>query len=315
MNVFYKFKPVDTLFFKGAEPMSMGDDHTSSLIFPPPVSTIAGAIRTVYLKQNKVKIKDYLNGKAEQDVYDNIGKPENEAPFSIIGPFFMRDKDYFIPAPYSWYVEKKDKKEKEEKKITIIKSKKIKNNLIKSGNDIYWAKGNGKLISIGGKWIKLDDFIESNDKIEIFTIEDFAKFEPRTGIKIDKDKRTVEDGHIYSFKHIRLNDNVDIIFGIEKEPDIWDKGVLKLGAEQRFGNYEQIKNMFGSNNEGELFLSLSIVEGNDNINENLIATGKIKYLGGWDMNKGFHKDLKGYYPAGTVFNKKINDNLIQFKGE
>jgi CRISPR-associated protein Cmr3 len=315
MTIFYKFKPVDTLFFKGAEPMSMGDDHTSSLIFPPAPSTISGAIRTAYLKQHEVNIKDYINGMAEQKVYDSIGKPENKAPFSIIGPFFKKNDDYFIPAPYSWYEEKKEEKEKKDERVAVIKGKKINSPLIILNKDIYWAKGSGNLFSIGGGWIKINDFIEGKKTIAILRNDDFADFEPRTGIKIDNDKRTVEEGHIYSFTHIRLKESVELIFGIDEDLDIEDKGILKLGAEQRFGEYEKINNMFNKNNEGEFYLSLSIVEANKLTNESIIATGKTKYIGGWDMKKGFHKDLKGYYPAGTVFNKKISNNLIQFKGE
>ena len=46
-------------------------------------------------------------------------------------------------------------------------------------------------------------------------------------------------------------------------------------------------------------------------NDAAVATGKIQYLGGWDMKKGFHKPMKGYFPAGSVFNKKLNDNFIE----
>ena len=55
----YKFFPVDTLYFKGADPMVMGENHTASYIFPPPAHTISGALRTAVLLQNGVSIKDY----------------------------------------------------------------------------------------------------------------------------------------------------------------------------------------------------------------------------------------------------------------
>jgi CRISPR-associated protein Cmr3 len=61
-------------------------------------------------------------------------------------------------------------------------------------------------------------------------------------------------------------------------------------------------------------LSLSIIEGTDEANHAVVATGKIQYLGGWDLHKGFHKPMRGFFPAGTVYNKKLNNNFVAMKG-
>ena len=66
--------------------------------------------------------------------------------------------------------------------------------------------------------------------------------------------------------------------------------------------------------DGNHYLSLSILEGNEEANASVVATGRILYFGGWDLKTGFHKPMKGFFPAGTVFNKKINNNCIAIKG-
>jgi len=307
--IFYKFKPVDTLFFKGAEPMSMGEDHTSSSMFPPFPNTIMGAIRTAYLKQHRINFNDYGKGKVDAKIHDDIGEAGKDATFSIIGPFFKKNNNYYIPAPYNWYMDKKDQDNKE---ILVTKSEKIESSLIKSSENIYWAKGGGELISIGGRWVNINDLYQNINTIDLLSIDDFADLEARTGIQLEDNRRIVKEGHLYSFSHRRLKDGVELVFGIDREIDIEDSGVLKLGGEQRFGMYQKIENPVPYINKGNCFLSLSMVCGTDTSNNALISTGKIQYAGGWDMKKGFHKDLKGYYPAGTVFNKKINNNLICF---
>jgi CRISPR-associated protein Cmr3 len=92
-----------------------------------------------------------------------------------------------------------------------------------------------------------------------------------------------------------------------------DEGILKLGAEQRFGYYKNIKNieLDSISSSENLFISLSLIKGDEESNNHIVSTGKIKYIGGWELKKKFHKDMVGYYPAGTVFNKKLNDNFIK----
>ena len=306
--IFYSFKPVDTLFFRGAEPMQMGLDHTSTSVFPPPAHTVAGAIRTAYLKQHNVDFKDYGLGKVEEKVHDDIGKAGENAPFSLIGPFFKKGDDYFVPAPFHWYVEKTDSEKRQ--KSGIIKSVNISSSLIHSNKALRWAKGEGELVSIGGRWIDLNRLYSKNDEGDLFNLEDFVSFENRTGIAIDYTKKTVKESHLYSFNHARLNGNVELVFGIDREIDLEKSGLLKVGAEQRFGEYKKIDGL-DFKQSGQLFMSLSIVEGTEEANEAVVATGKIQYLGGWDLKKRFHKPMKGFFPAGSVFNKKLNNNFIK----
>ena len=312
MMDWYKFTPVDTLFFKGAEPMNLGENHTTSQIFPPPAHTLCGALRTAVLVQNSVSIEAYAHGKAPGEIYETIGRAGDPAPFNLIGPLFMLGTDVYVPAPYLWFKEK----DSGSGKVKIIKGESLQSRLLKTDTlSFIWARGvKGEMVSIGGMWIRRDDLHSSQDFVEVKKCEDFFENEPRTGIALEKN-RSVREGHLYSFNHARLKREVSLVFGADRNLPLQHKGVLKIGGEQRFGWYEEIsEEHIRFQNEGNFYLSLSILEGTDEANNAVVATGKVQYLGGWDLHAGFHKPMKGYFPAGTVCREKLNNNFIAIKG-
>ncbi|MBF0101675.1 MAG: hypothetical protein HQK77_12285 [Desulfobacterales bacterium] len=314
MTNWYQFEPVDTLYFRGAEPMNLGENHTTSHVFPPPAQTLSGALRTSVLMQQSISIEAYAKGKAPKEIYDAIGKGGERAPFDLIGPFFL-DKEIYIPAPYSWFMEKNSSDNKNDK-LEIVKGKFLQSRLLKSEKpDFIWAKAkNQEMVSLGGMWIQHQDLYSDKTSIVVKKSEAFFENEPRTGIALEKNRK-VREGHLYSFNHARLKKEVSIIFGTNKTLPIQDQGVLKIGAEQRFGWYKKLTGQtIQFNGTGNFFVSLSIMEGSEDVNRSVVATGKILYFGGWDLHTGFHKPMKGFFPAGSVFNKKINNHFVAIKG-
>jgi len=305
----YRFNPVDTLFFRGAEPMNIGENHTAVANFPPPAQTLAGALRTAVLVQNGISLTDYYANHPDADLRQLIG-PAGEPPgFDIIGPLFQHNAATFVPAPYSWFMEKE---EKEASSVKVYKSFRLNSELIKtSGAELAWAKGDtGVLASLGGKWIDAAALHAAGESVTPKETSAFFEIEARTGIALARN-RSVREGHLYSFNHSRLNRGVSIVFGVDKDLPLAKTGVLKLGAEQRFGAYRSIPPIrFGRGGSG-CFLSLSMVAGSQASNAAVIATGKIQYIGGWDLKKGFHKPMQGYFASGSVFSRKINENFIE----
>ncbi len=305
----YSFEPADTLFFRGAEPMNIGENHTATANFPPPARTLEGALRTTILKQNKISIDQYYDNSIDSGLLDIIGPANKKAGFSIIGPLFRLNDTLFVPAPYSWFFDKDDG---EKEKVTIYKSHLINNRLIKTSlKNLFWAKGEkGELETLGGKWVSISDLFAQSNSVIKKEINAFYAVEQRTVIALDSN-RSVRAHHLYSFSHARLNKNVNLIFGVDKDLPISEKGVLKLGAEQRFGAYQKEPDIGLNHGASNIFMSLSQVPGSNEANNTIIATGKIQYLGGWDMKKGFHKPMLGFFPPGSVFTKKLNDNFIE----
>jgi len=306
---FYSYKPADTLFFRGAEPMNMGENHTVTANFPPPSKTITGALRTTILIQNGISIHEYYKNKVDETIMSVIGPAGEPAAFSIVGPLFNLGNAVFIPAPYSWFT---DKKNNNKSQVRVYRSHRIDSILVKTASiKMYWAKGEDReLETLGGKWVSTADLFSKNESLPIKETSDFFSDEPRTGIALETN-RHVRQSHLYSFTHARLKKDVSILFGVDKNLPISDEGLLKLGAEQRFGRYRKEAKIGVDYGESGLFLSLSIVEGSSISNDAVVATGKIEYLGGWDIKKNFHKPMRGYFPAGSVFNKKLDNNFIE----
>jgi CRISPR-associated protein Cmr3 len=318
MTEWYSYTPQDTLYFRGAEPAVMGESHSASMIFPPPAQTIAGAIRTAALVQNGIPFVDYKVGKTGVDksaIIDAIGKSGEDSPFGVFGPFFERYGKVWLPCPYNWFSEKDDNKNPESRKRKIIVSAPVKkNDLIKTASSerIFWARGNN-LETMGGLWVCSEELCAPSIEKTILNSGDFFVRENHMGIALDVKgtRRTAREGHLYSFAHARLQDNVKLVFGVTEQLPLQAKGVLKLGAEQRFGEYRKIGDIGWPQGKSGLFMTLSLMPGGEEANCHCVATGKISYLGGWNMHHGFHKPMKGYFPAGSVFNKQINDNCIE----
>lgn len=308
----YAFDPVATLLFKGAEPMEMGADHHASQIFPPPAQTIVGALRTAVLLQHGLSFKSYYKAEASSTVLSAIGKAEDASPFEVTGPLFRIGEQFFVPAPFSWFRDKPGNNRGKRQKAKVYKAEPLKSTLVKTEDEtLFWAKGgSGEMSSLGGNWLVLEDLFSEAEEKDIFHPDYFFTTEARTGIALNAN-RSVRDGHLYTFTHVRMKPDVTMVFGVDSALPLAAKGVLKLGAEQRFGCYEKIAAPFFSEKNSGTYLALTQVEGTEKANKAAIATGKIQYIGGWDLKKGFHKPMKGFFPAGSVFADNIHPNFVQ----
>lgn len=300
----YEFFPCDTLFFKGASAMVMGENHSALSHFPPLPETITGAIRTKILIENGIDFIDYRDGKVNSDIFRLIGKAYEGAPFLVSGPFIKSDDTIFVPAPYSWF------KDKNNDRGAIIKSKLLDSSLVKTPSEqLMWAKGTEiEVETLGGQWINIES-VNANAAPVVRKTDTFYMDEIRSGNALQQNRR-VREGHLYSFSHIRLNKCTSLVFGLDIDNILNDEGILSLGGEKRFGHYKTIKFNTIENKDGRYYMSSSMIPTHTVKAENVLATGKIVYRGGWDIARGFHKPMIGYYPAGTVFNKKINNNFI-----
>jgi CRISPR-associated protein Cmr3 len=314
MTEWYSFSPQDTLYFRGAEPAVMGESHTATMIFPPPAHTISGALRTAVLHQHGIDYRAYNEDKCPPHISDAIGQSGKESPFCVVGPLFLMDDELWLPCPYTWFYEKDDNRDEELRPIRIIHGAPLeKNTLLKTSDPerLLWVKGKN-IESLGGRWVRACELLTKNPEKDVRDGGIFFAREIHTGIALEvASRRKAREGHLYSFIHARLRDNVKLIFGVGRRLPLDATGTLKLGAEQRFGEYKKISVIEMPRGSTGLYMSLSVSEGNADTNQDCVATGRTQYFGGWDLHRGFHKPMKGYFPAGSVFNKKINYNCIE----
>ena len=317
--------PVDTLFFRGAEPMVTGENHHVSILFPPMPSTILGALRTGMLVQNNIPFQDFTaDGKTiEGTVGELLGSPDKPGFFLTGLLFSVRQHGselLFFPAPAHWFAPKQEldqikEQNREPIKISIFPSQPLPAKAKKFGlcssltKEWYWAtaRDGQELVSLEGYWAsdtllksadsgkaisELDQLkdLPSTEKM-ILPAEAFYVSEGRTGIARNSDK-TVKEGHLYSTTHIRLYPEVSLKVFVDKslEKALSPSGILQLGGEQRVVYYrlEHSPQLLNESTMGKTWLALSPVTSKTvaRLNPDGIASGKLQRIGGWEMKKG-----------------------------
>lgn len=316
MKTWYEYTPVDTLFLRGSEPLLPGTQYETTRIFPPPATVISGAVRTAVLGQKKISIADYKTGRS--GIEDLIGSFGNDAPFDITAVLLEKNGEIFIPAPFSWMSEDLDNGAGEEVKVTVAKpidSETLNNTGMKSSaKTIVWAQHKKNLKTLGGGWVSYTAFTQKKrflKKNEEYynSWTGFVSLEDRTGIALTA-RRAVKEGQLFTGKHLRLHENVKIVWAVDRQCGLDDAGIISIGGEKRFGRYAKRETALVFPDSGGTYMSLLPIKCNTTNTNTLLASGKIHYRGGWNFSKKFHRDMTGYYPAGTVFTKKINHCCI-----
>ncbi len=325
MNCWLEITPLDTLFFRGSEPMQAGQLAAVSL-FPPPNSVVCGALRTAVLMQNSVNFNDYKHNRCTDHIHAHIGKCGEDPPF-IISAFLMKKaENFYAPAPASWFVDTEKELSDSSDYIGLrIKPGKPLNpeslglDIKASATPLSLVPVDYEAISLTGCWIKYDILQREPGEIapdDILTSGELYSTENRTGISMLEEKtnqptRKAQTGKLYSAVHVRLREGVTIVIGISNDIGLAQSGHFIFGGEKRMIAYKKIDAPFQpSAQEAELYCSLAAVELNDDNKESLFCSGKPRMYAGWDLAAGFHKPTVTTVPAGAVFTRNINNQLI-----
>lgn len=314
--------PVDTLFFRGAESMVAGENHEVDTLFPPMPQTIVGAVRSAVMGQVGLSPAKYLAAPAK---FPFLGPPE--APgFSLVGPLLLANGEtILLPAPASWYSDLPDESPKE---LEVQAAAPLKENplgLKGSNSSPFWVRKphHDNLKSLAGWWTTVETFQRmaagettipvvrnisrlSADAAALLPQAALYDREERLGIALTS-HRTAKDGHLYTTVHIRLRTGVELAAKIVSEHNVplADTGVIQLGGEQRLCRYRLCHNIdLPVVNGSGMMMSLSPLAMDmlsSPINQCPRVSGKIFWIGGWDMKKRFHKPMRAWLPPGTVF--------------
>lgn len=325
-----EIEPVDTLFFRGAESMEAGENHEVDTMFPPMPATITGAIRTAILRQRTIAPADYLKEPDRfRQEYPLLGTPKDPG-FSLLGPLFMAGNGVLLlPAPAHWYADLPDSTKMQwgEKKYTVQAAAPLAagtNGLAGSVNQPFWVHRpeGSDMKSLNGYWATKEAFdamhqgkgeivfINSLDGLQaggasILPVNALFDREERVGIALTP-QRTAREGHLYSAVHIRIRDGVRLVVGISSshQAPMESEGILQLGGEQRVCRYHVLTELdLPKKTHGNMLLAISPLEISQ-LPPELVAcprtSGKLLRIGGWDMEKRFHKPMGAWLPAGTV---------------
>lgn len=322
--------------------MEAGENHEVDTMFPPMPSTIIGAIRTAILRQRGIAPADYLGQPDKwQKEYPLLGGP-GKAGFELLGPLFLAGRDcLLLPVPATWYADLPETNNmKWGGKYQTQVAKPLTASplgLCGSVSDPFWIhKPSGSdMQPLAGYWATAAAFAAmQNDSAELvfrnsvdqLTLEDPAILpinalytrEERVGLALTR-QRTAKDGHLYSVVHIRLQSGVRIAAGMHSvhENCLDQQGILQLGGEQRMCRYQVLPELVLPNNkDGQQLCTISPVEFSSlsaDLQNKPRASGKLLRIGGWDMEKRFHKPMAAWLPAGTVIDTNSTlTNLPQF---
>lgn len=233
-----RFKAIDTLFFRESRPMeAMGEAQS---VFPPPVRTLAGALRTLIGEHFEVKWHEFNQKKGEHPLAAHIGFGESLGNLCFQGAWL------------AW----SDEKGKPERLYPAPL------HLMKKDDDIFplelakettWCDL-GRYVRLpklpdgdkdkGGKplentWLTregLETVLKGNKptKEQTKTAKELFEQESRLGIARDNTTRSVQQGLLYQTQHIRPKAELSIELDVSGLPNnMPSNAIVRLGGEGR----------------------------------------------------------------------------------
>lgn len=323
----WHFKPLDTLFIRDGAPFQAGEGglrgHVS--LFPPPINTCQGAIRTALA---------YGQGwtpNSGTDFPEELGNSENIGKLKFKGPYIFKEELLF---PVPLHIVAKEKPDN----ITYYYLEPIAKYKcdLKSNDHIYLPglKNNIPGVKPVTGWVNRDDMTKvlsgNLDNITVYKANDLWTTENRVGIIINRETGSAEEHMLYSTFHIRVKKDVAIAVSVGGVPESWHKNVrshINFGGEGRVASIEQNINNNDylpalpklKNQNGKIFFTVSlltpgyfgqetkdvVLEGPTlkDIKANIITAclGKITQVGGWDIVNKEPRELIPLIPAGSTW--------------
>lgn len=335
------FNATDTLFFRESRPMeSMGELQS---VFPPPIRTLAGAVRSLIGESMGVNWRDYENNE-NHPLREIIGFSEQLGNLKLQGAWLAWNNERLYPAPL--HLLKKDEAlyrlELDKTGTWCDLGKKVR--LPKLPNDK--ARGSKPLENTWLTAIGLQAVLNGNlpTKEQMKTANDLFQRESRLGIARDNARRTVEEGMLYQTQHIRPNANLAIQLDVDGLPkEMPSKAIIRLGGEGRtasmqaqervnalpsiadntktkglllylltplptqpIGNVWQPLPSFIREEREQQTVWVGTLNGIE-LELHGAITGKALREGGWDMAKHQPRPVISLIPAGSVFFCTVKD--------
>lgn len=325
-NATLVFNATDTLFFRESRPMEALGEAQS--VFPPPVRTLAGAVRTLIGEHFDVKWHEFDQKKGEHPLASHIGFGESLGNLRFQGAWLAYDGERLYPAPL--HLMRKGEKlfplTLDAKTVRCDWGENVRLPKLPDGDE---PKGSKPLenawLNRAGLEAVLQGKLPPN---YIYDAKDLFKTESRLGIARDNATRSVQKGLLYQTQHIRPKAELSIELDVEGLPDdMPTKAMIRLGGEGRTANLsvKQTDSTFPtvsiSNTTFALYLltplygspcldfhrkkcNPTIWQGELNgiaLTLHGAITGKVQRVGGWDMAANKPRPVKSLVPAGSVF--------------
>lgn len=335
-------EPLDVLMFRSSRPFFRGEQNIAES-GPISPTTFAGAIKTkLLLDYNPYPPTDWWKKSEFKKIVALIGSPEDESKISLRYVTFANLKTFeeYFPLPMDIVFSEDTAmllKPLEDKTFALD------NGLYSLISDSFYVDHKPFYLSREGLVKYLQGYVPI-EKEQFFDAFQLYQHERRTGIMLNKNKKTADEGMLYSADFLRLNAQVGFVTWIDGLDNFPEECLLKIGGEgrvcscrkladwkpnpakiiaevnksYRFKLYFATPTIFMANDNKTWWRpNIKMLEETLNAEVSLISVclGKPVALGGWDAAKGKQKPLRKAVPAGTVYffklkeRKKLSEDL------
>lgn len=238
------FQATDTLFFRESRPMeSMGELQS---VFPPPIRTLAGALRTLIGETTGVNWQDYEKD-ANHSLRSLIGFSDDLGKLKLEGAWLAWKGERLYPAPLHLLKKGEHLFTLSLDKNTVwcdlgrhVRLPKLLDGDAPKGSkplENAWLTGSALQKVLNGNQPSLERPTpdKPNAKQEIFFAKDLFERESRLGIGRDNATGMVRDGVLYQTQHIRPKAELSIELDVQglSQGDLPEYAMLRLGGEGR----------------------------------------------------------------------------------
>jgi len=321
--------PVDVLFFRDARPFGAGSESHASIVFPPLPSVTAGALRTAAMVRHGADFarRDGLTAKAAE-VWGRPGQAEFKA--RICGPFLSRNGSALFPMP----ADLEGGKESESAGPAGWRWAPARKARFECG----LPSGLRPLARVSCAGLPVGQYLDRQEMARYLLNrepeialkgESLYDVEIRSGIALDRSRRTALQGHLYGMSVVRMRPHCGLVLSVDGDEDapLPESGVLRLGGEARMARYTAAPGapwpqgamqgdrfkwvvvtpaLFGDNARSSWLPAGTdgdLIYRSDTVQARLVAARIPRMIpaGGFDVADNRHKELRLAVPAGAVF--------------
>lgn len=344
MRIF--IQPNDVLMFRDGKPFSGGDDHFARGSFPPPPSTIYGAIRSHILSTKSGEFETFKNehAKISKEITDEIGTKDNRGTLTITQFGVARNNEgqitHYFPMPRDIAKEKG----KDNGSFYILKpDTSLSSNVmtdLPAGLQPLWCVIEKALEAVSGflSEFEMTRYLMGNTPEKIVDPKDIYQTEERTGIRKSRQTRSVYEGGLYSVEYFRMKEGFGFALEVEGSKLLPKSGIMRLGGDHRSAHYctcswkeidtKPIKDKIAKDKKFKIILLTPALFKQgwlpDGIDSNTFegaingvevkmtgaCVGKPIGIGGFNIAKGMPKDMKKAVPAGSVYYFELKDSNV-----
>ena len=239
----FALAPHDVLFFRDGRPSSRGDDHYLGSVFPPNPATLYGALRTRRLADSGVSLRS-LDGrcwrKLRATLRTELGEWGGLGELELRGPWLLRAEGgrqrLLLPAPADLALVL----EQGSRRVAEVLRYRLEACDGRSGWSHplgLWRVAKPETESAEGWFLDQEGWLQwAAGKVpapgSLVHAEELWATEERTGVGLEKARRTAAESLLYTFGFVRLPAGVSL--GLEvRNTSLQAGGFLRLGGEHR----------------------------------------------------------------------------------